>query len=143
MPVSLRESAKFFRVDVSTIRRWVQIGCPCLALGSVGRGHGTLLDLEAVARWRAAQCVPQLTERAYDHVLELAEVALIHALTRDGLARRTRTTDAQAALSVLIIFERLYRNIMQRPLEKAQLPEQLRHLCANYLDSVERGTEHR
>lgn len=132
--------ARHFKVDRSTVNRWIQAGCPVSDLGSVGRGHATQLDLEAVSRWRVAHCVPIVAQQSDDRVLGLVAQALIDALKRDELARRMKTTDAQAALGVLIVYERLYRNVMQGPLTREQLPQQLMQICTNYLDSVERNT---
>ena len=135
--------AKKFEVDRSTVSRWIQAGCPVLELGSVGRGRGSQLDPEAVARWRVGQCAPAVARQSDEHVLGVVTQALLDALNRDDLARRTKTTEAQAALAVLIVFERVYRNLKERPLTREQLPKPLMRLCTIYLDSAERGIIHR
>jgi len=137
--MTVTETAKHFRVDRSTVNKWISKGCPCVEWGSAGRSHGHRLDLDAVQRWRVAQLVPTLAQQSEADVLAIVETALLDSLKRDDLATRTKTTEAQVALAVLIIFERVYRNVKQTPLEPHQVPEQLRHLCTVYLDSVERG----
>lgn len=138
--VPLAQAAKQLHCHRSTISRWLKQGAPCLEEGRDGRGHSAIVNVDALMRWKAGKLAPALAQRNDDDILRLVETALFDALKRDDLARRTKTTDAQAALAVLIIFERLYRNVKQQPLEPRGVPEQMRRLCTDYLDSVERGT---
>jgi len=139
--VSVPEAGTYFGFDCSTVRYWIQkLGCPVYELGSVGRGCGSRLNLDDVERWRIARLVPTCAAKAQEDVLAIVERALLDSLKRDDLANRTKMTGAQAALAVLIIFERAFKNLKQQPLEHEHVPEQLRNLCAIHLDSVERGT---
>lgn len=56
LPVStdlpLNRAAVALGVSAPTLRRWIRNGAPCTALGSVGRGHGSRVDVEAVRAWR-------------------------------------------------------------------------------------------
>lgn len=49
----LTEAARALGVYPSTLRRWIQRGAPCERLGGVGRGNGSLVDVEAIRRWRS------------------------------------------------------------------------------------------
>ena len=138
--LSVRAVAEHFGVDPSTVRRWIQKGCPCISLGSVGRGRGSRLDLEAVSRWRVSQLVPTVAHRREDDVLLVIETALLDSLKYDDLANRIKCSESQSALAVMIIFERCYRNVKHEALEPRHIPEQMKHLCAINLGSVERGT---
>lgn len=129
--------ARHFEVHPSTIRRWVAAGCPVLELGSVGRGHGASFHIPAVEQWRIRQTVPTAIHRSDQETLDVVTTALLDTLKRDDLAKRAKITGMQAALVVLLIFERVYRNIKQQPLERQEVPEEMRHLCAIYLNSVE------
>lgn len=119
------------------------MGCPTCELGSVGRGHGSVLDPDEVARWQVAKHVPVVTQDGDNRLLDVVAQALIAVLKLDDLARRIKVTDAQAALCILIIFERVYRNVRQEPLTREKIPIQLMQLCIIHLDSVERGIIHR
>lgn len=50
---SLEETARFFRVSVPTMRRWIADGCPVMEKGSSGQAYK--LRLRAVAAWRNEQ----------------------------------------------------------------------------------------
>jgi len=136
----LAQAAKHLRLHRSTLSKWLKAGAPCLEEGQSGRGHTAMVDLDALMRWKAGKLAPGLAQRNDEDLLALMATVLMDALKRDALATRTKTTEAQAALAVLIIFERLYRNVKQQPLTPQHIPEQMRHLCTDYLNSVERGT---
>lgn len=109
-------------------------------LGSVGRGHGSDLDLDEVTRWRMQQAFPLAADRSDDDMLQKFEHGLLDALKRDDLAKRVRISDPQAALCILIVYERLFRNLKQRPMTKPEVPAQLSHLGDIYLNSIEHET---
>lgn len=138
--MTVRGIAQHFGVDRSTVCRWIHLGCPVSDLGSVGRGRGSQLDPESVTHWLVSRHVPVVVQQSDDRVLGLVAHALLDAVKRDDLARRTKTTEPQAALAVMIIFERVFRNVKQAPLTRDQVPEHLMQLCTIYLDSVERDT---
>jgi phage terminase Nu1 subunit (DNA packaging protein) len=139
MGVPLAQAAKRIGKHRSTLSKWLKQGAPCVEEGHDGRGHSAIVDVDALMRWKAGKLAPGLAQRHDEDILKLMETALMDALKRDELQHRTKTTAAQAALAVLIIFERVYRNIKQQPLEARDVPAQMRNLCTDYLDSVERG----
>ena len=141
--IPLRLAAKQLRLHRSTLSKWLKAGAPCVEEGSDGRGHTAIVDLDALMRWRAGKLAPGLAQRNEDDMLQLFETALMDSLKRDDLARRAKITDMQAALILLVIFERLYRNVKQEPLTPQHVPAQMRHLCTDYLNSVERGSQRR
>ena len=136
----LKEAAKTLRLHRSTLSKWLKQGAPCLEEGSSGRGHTARVDLEAIQRWRARKFAAGLAQRNDTELLDLMATALMDAMKRDDLQHRTKTTADQVALAVLIIYERVYRNVMQQPLEPQDVPHAMRNLCTDYLDFVERGT---
>lgn len=136
----LAQAAKTLSLHRSTLSKWLKQGAPCLEEGHSGRGHTARVDLEAIQRWRARKFAAGLAQRNDTELLELMVRALMDAMKRDDLQRRTKTTADQVALCVLIIYERYYRNLKQQPLEPQDVPQAMRNLCTDYLDSVERGT---
>ena len=137
--MTLREASKLLGVHTGTLRRYVRQGMPTVELGSVGRGHGTQVNLEHAKLWIAQQAVPTINATKHDDTLHRMAVALYDCLKRDDLAARTHISEAQAALCVLLIFERCYRNLHQSPLTADCLPEQLRCYRSIVLDSMELG----
>ena len=127
-------AATHFKVHASTIRSWIRRGCPCIESGSVGRGHGSRLDHQAVERWLIEQRVPSVAVQAERDVLAIAETALSDLLKRDRWMGQTLPAERFA----LLFYERLFRNIKQRPLQANDLPAELKRIVTNYLDSIER-----
>lgn len=76
---TVQEAALHFGVSVETVRRWLRAGAPCLSPGSVGPGHGALVDLAALERWRG-----QSRPESDRDVLPLVQTALHDVLRRDG-----------------------------------------------------------
>lgn len=130
---SVREAAADFHVHVGTIRKWIRNGCPTLELGSVGRSHGSRLDLQEVAQWLLTKKVPMLAKRSDDETLSIIATALDDWLKRDGWAGRTVQTE-RAALS---FYERVYKNLTHQQLELKVLPDAMKLIHSIYLDSVE------
>lgn len=75
------EAARHFGVTTETVRCWIRAGAPCVSPGEVGRGHSARLNLEDVARWRAAKAgiIP-----GPDDVMTRIETALMDVVRRDG-----------------------------------------------------------
>jgi hypothetical protein len=142
MTLSLTEAANALGVHVATLRKWIRQGAPTLALGSVGRTHGTQVDPEAVKLWRAQRAVPSLTHTAQADTLQTVAVALFDTLKRDDLAATAGLTDGQAAMAVLMVFERAYKNVKREPLAVDGVPELLKPFHAIVLESLEQGTFH-
>jgi hypothetical protein len=61
--VPLRVAAAELRKSTGTLRRWLARGAPCARPGEVGRGHGAVVVVEDLRRWReaAAQPTPDYT----------------------------------------------------------------------------------
>lgn len=78
---TVKQAAAHFRVSQETIRRWIREGAPCVSPGEVGRGHGALLDLDAVASWRASRLG---VSQAGGDPMEKVAMALVDVLRRDG-----------------------------------------------------------
>ena len=83
--------------------------------------------------------MPMVAEQDKTDLLTRLETILFDVLKRDGLAGRR----LPAEQIVLLIYERAFRTIHERPLEMKDLPLELKRIRANYLDSVERGHFHR
>lgn len=101
MTATVKQAAEHFRVSVETIRRWIREGCPCESVGEVGRGRGALLDLDAVASWRASR----LGISIVGDPMERIAMALLDVLRRDGgrgvpIHRQLGVSD-QAAVAIL------------------------------------------
>jgi hypothetical protein len=55
--VPIPAAAADLAVSVPTLRRWLRAGAPLARRGARGRGRAALVDPQAVAAWRASQCV--------------------------------------------------------------------------------------
>jgi Helix-turn-helix domain len=78
---TVAEAAARFNVSPDTVRRWVRLGCPAIRPGEVGRTRGAVLDLDAVARWRASRAG---VDSIPNDLMERIETALLDVLRRDG-----------------------------------------------------------
>ena len=133
--MNVQAASKHFRVHPTTVRRWVSRGCPTLELGGVGRGHRSRLDPQSVERWLVEQRVPSASAQAEQDVLAIVATALYDVLKRDGLEGQILAAERV----VLMIYERLYRNVKQTPLQVKDLPDEMKRVCFNYLEFVEHG----
>ena len=126
-------AAKYFRVHPATIRSWIRRGCPVIELGGVGRNHSSKLDAGAVENWLIERRVPSAAARVEQDILGIAATALYDVLKRDGLAGQTLAAERV----VLMIYERLYRNVKQTPLEAKDVPAEMKRIVTNYIDCIE------
>ena len=95
--------ARHFGIDQSTLRRWVQSGCPTLVRGSCGPGCGSRFDLLAVKQWRGmARGQVGLTP---DQVLQRLAAALLSALEENHLSLRAGISREAAAAALLVAWE--------------------------------------
>lgn len=124
---SLQEAAKALGISVSTLQRDIADGCPALALGSVGRGKGSRVDVEAVRRWRAG---------ARGAILPLMETVLV-AVFRCGVHNRLKIHPGAVSYILLKVFEQAHELAKDEPL--IELPMEMRRLCGICLDWVESG----
>jgi hypothetical protein len=130
MPVSITQAAKALNVHPSTLRRWIARDCPCLHLGAVGRGKGSLVDLEDVQRWRLKGLSPDVMKRADEDVLALIARSFSDALKRDRAHHRAEIHEARAAGFLALVFERCWLNVTQRGRDEIVLPPEIKQLCA-------------
>ncbi|MBI5315038.1 MAG: helix-turn-helix domain-containing protein [Nitrospirae bacterium] len=138
--MTLPQAAKLLNLHPATLRKWIRNGAPTISLGEVGRGHGTTVDLEQLKTWRATRAVPTLADHDKRDTLSIVSTALLDALKRDALAGKAGLTEGQAAMVVLVIFERCYRNIHKAPLTADTLPPELKPFGAIVLQSIESGS---
>ena len=80
--VTISEAAKALGVTASTVRRWIQHGAPTECPGKEGRGHGALVNLQALSLWRASRLGVSVPQPAV--VMEKVKTALLDVLKRDG-----------------------------------------------------------
>lgn len=90
--VPLREAAKQFGVHLSTIRRWIADEAPTVSPGEVGRGRGSIVDLDSLQRWLADSKGLQVQGRTDNDILALVAHCLIDAFKRDAVAERVGIT---------------------------------------------------
>lgn len=108
-PVSVREAARHFGIDPSTIRREIQRGCPVLCRGSRGPGRGARLDVNAVEQWRRAQGRGRAsgpTGLTPDEVLQRIAVVLLDSLNQAHVDVRAGISREAAAAALLVVWER-------------------------------------
>ncbi|HMS82265.1 MAG TPA: helix-turn-helix domain-containing protein [Nitrospira sp.] len=123
--VSLKEAADVLGIDVSTLRRDIAAGCPTVELGSVGRGKGSRVDVDAVRRWRAG---------TRGDVLPLLETTLM-AVFRDGVHERLKIHPGAVAYVLLRVYERAHERVWSDPL--VDLPAEMMRLCTICLEWLE------
>ena len=58
MIAPLPQAARVLKVSVPTLRRWLREGAPQVRRGRRGRGGDTLVDVQAIAAWRACRHAP-------------------------------------------------------------------------------------
>ena len=131
--ISLAEAARVLGKHPATIRRWIAQGCPCETLGEVGRGRGSLVSLDAVQRWRAGN----ESRRDDDRILALIAESFSDALKRDRASHRVGIDEGQAAGFLVLVFERIWLNLTHRSRDELVLPEQMKHLCAIWVEYAE------
>lgn len=101
--VTLAHAAREIGVAESTVRRWVRQGAPTVALGRVGRGCGSRVNIVDLRRWRHGAAA----DRAADEFLDVLATALHDFHRRDtGLdapAHRTIGIPAKMAAAYLTL----------------------------------------
>jgi hypothetical protein len=102
--IPLRQAARALGLSVETVRRDVRRGCPTARLGGPGRNRGTLLDLNAYRRWRAAKRSTEAPEVSPDEWL-LWVAAALRAFHREGYHVAVRLDHRDAAALLVCFFE--------------------------------------
>ncbi|MCC7203116.1 MAG: hypothetical protein IT393_10715 [Nitrospirae bacterium] len=121
--VTLSQAARVLNRDTSTLRRWIKKGCPTVRMGETGR-EGSLVCLDDIKRWRAGVDGIGSTE-----LLETFATALLDSLKRDEVHLRAEITERQTAIALLLAFNRLFKNMYHREIDKDDpLPEAIRQI---------------
>jgi hypothetical protein len=128
--VSVAEAARLLRKSPMTIRRYIKAGAPCLELGGVGRGHGARVDLDALQRWRANKAAPGVTLTQQAIRLDDMAESLWRVLRNDAAADKLGISERQAAGLLLLTYERLAKDLTQKPVDLADLPARMKQLCS-------------
>ena len=135
MNATIAIAARELGLSPAQIRRDIAAGAPVLRRGSVGRGRGSLLDLEVYRRWRARESDPV-------HMMQRVAEALSDVMKRDagegvpahvslGIRR------GHAAVLLAIAYERIHRAVTGR--EAECLPAEIAHAVSNLSDSSRIG----
>src|SRR3990172_4874448 len=128
--ITLREAAQTLRKSESTVRRWVQRGCPCVRPGEVGRGKGAIVNLNDVITWRGGGGVFQASD---DERLEFLAGVLMDVLRRDAIHEPIGITASEMAGMLVLIYERYHKNLTHEPIYRQQLPPEIAQLLAIYV----------
>jgi|SRR3989304_1052008 len=128
--ISITKAARALNRTPSTLRRWVQKGCPCVRPGEVGRGKGSLLNLNDVIAWRGGGQVQK--EGDAERLGFIADV-LMDSLRRDKIHERIGITSKQTAGLLALVYERYHKNLIKEPVERDKLPEQITQLLAIFV----------
>jgi hypothetical protein len=108
-------------------------GCPAESLGEVGRGKGSLVDLDAVRRWRAEKYGVVSGPRQSADVLSIVAGALVDALKRDRAHERVNIKEGPASGLLAIAYQRIWMNVTRQSVESFQAPKEIEQLCAIYV----------
>jgi hypothetical protein len=128
--LSVRQVAKVHHKSPMWVRRQIAAGAPCVELGSVGRGRGSRIDLAAFQRWLANRAAPGLTVAAHTIQLDELSESLWRVLRNDTAAETVGITERQAAKFLLLIFDRLAKDLTREPVDLADLPARMKQFCA-------------
>lgn len=122
---TVQEVANHFRVDRSTVRRWLTAGCPCLRKGTRGPGGGAVLDLQAVAVWRGRTSGP--AGPTVDELMDEIAAGCLATITEARADLRVNIRREDAAAVALILFEQIGLRFGRR-YRLDDLPEPIRAL---------------
>jgi len=127
---SVTAAARVLRKSPMTLRRWIKDGAPCVSEGAVGRGHGAIVDLDAIQQWRAAQAAPGLVEQSQAIQLDHLAESLWRVFKNDAVAAKVGIAERQAAGVLLLTYERLAKDLTHRPVDLEDLPGRMKQLCS-------------
>jgi hypothetical protein len=137
--IPLAQAAKELRRHPATLRRWIKRdGCPTVELGEVGRGKGSLVDLEQVKRWRAEHTGASTAPREDERILSVIAESFSDCLKRDEAHRRVDMKHGPASGLLALCFQRVWQNVTRRPLHEFVPPPEIEHLCAIWVQWRER-----
>lgn len=124
--VPINKAARELKKSPSTIRRWIQRGCPCVSPGEVGRNKGAVLNLDDVMRWRGGGVAPANN----DELLSRLAVALLDTIRRDEAYISVGISERETAEILVLVYQRYYRNLTLEQVDINTLPPEMKHLCA-------------
>jgi hypothetical protein len=136
--ISLLAAAKALNKTPKTLLGWIKAGAPCVREGEIGRGHGTLVNLEALQQWRAAHVAPGLRQQTQRQQLQALAISLMRCYRNDQAAQVVGTTEQQAAGLLLLVYERLAKDLTGEPVTVGDLPEEMKLLGFISTDSPPR-----
>ena len=127
--ITINKAAVELGKSASTVRKWIQRGCPCIRPGEVGRNKGAILNLNDVITWRGGG---QVQKQSDDELLEFIANVLMDSWRRDKIHHRLGIdiTERQLAGVLALVYERYYKNLVREPVERDTLPEQITQLLA-------------
>lgn len=128
--VPVKVAAQVHHKSTMWIRRMIMAGAPCVELGSVGRGRGSRIDLDAFQRWLANRAAPGLTVAAHTIQLDELSESLWRVLRNDKAAEKVGITERQAATLLLLTYDRLAKDLTREPVDLADLPARMKQFCA-------------
>lgn len=126
--VTINKAAIALGKSPSTVRRWIQKGAPTVRPGEVGRGKGSIVRVKDLLQWRGAVQVP------YKERLDFIAGVLMDCLRRDEVGERIEITRRQAAGLLALVYERYHKNLTHEPLDRKELPPEIKQLCAIYVE---------
>jgi len=144
--VTVREAARALGVSRTTVQTWVRGGAPTCSLGSVGRSHGSRVDLEELRAWRAGRALRVPAPKSvlgswFDPGIVAA--ALWKLYVRPTREDRTlpswklyRLAPAETAALLVDVFQALHREAIGRFAD--ELPPEMTKLLSIYLSSLHR-----
>lgn len=127
--VPINIAARQLGKSASTVRRWIQRGCPCVKPGEVGRGKGSILNLADVLAWRAGGIAPA----DQDNRLEFVADVLMDSFKRDEITIKIGITTRELAGVLALIYQRYYRNLTHEQPDMDKLPDEITQLLAIYI----------
>ena len=128
--IRINKVARTLKKSPSTIRRWVQHGCPCVRPGEVGRGKGAILNLNDVITWRGGGQAQKLSDD--EHLAFIAGV-LMDCFRRDAIHEPIGVTVNKMAGMLVLIYERYHKNLTHEPVDRQKLPPEIAQLLAIYV----------
>lgn len=127
MAVGINEAASLLEKNPATIRRWIAEGAPCVSPGEAGRGHGAVVDIDALLRWRHG-----VKQRDEAEMLKIIAAAMLDFFKRDsGIGEPAHRTIGIRDREAAALYVLLYEYIAQRNGHGAEpLPDEIARIRA-------------
>lgn len=130
--VPISEAAIELEVPPGTLRRWVREGLPVVRRGRPGRGHSTLIDVNAARAWRDGENCEDMVVTLAAEIPELMASAIwdVHKLSNGPHHGQVANALAAAWYSATTkLLDRLKDDAPEVP-EIETLPEKIERLRA-------------